>query len=609
MQCELTRFTDFFHFLIKRIALPDSKIRFRHSNSIGTRYLRFPKSNSDRQQVHLKQVKVTFTCFLTTCYTVVSCQCGWVMRTNAMIGIVLLLGMGYAQEPGRLPSTLPTPMPDEGIVPAQYVRPAAGTSSTTINGSPNLILVPVVSLDVIVPQNSAANAVIPCKIVVKNNSNADAYSVKIRVPFNRLGASTLDNPKPTMAVPLSPQSRNAIWNYPTLRAGESKTITFDLKPDATIVNNGELALKAFVNFEHGVEVLTKLGTPKLQIDKSAPKDAATGESIPVSIQIRNNGTVPLHDLKITESISAGFSFADGTTGEEVTANPLQRTWKMSTIQAGETKTVGYRVTAKQAGELLAMTSLDCKESVQLTKDSRTKVMTAGLSVKLSGTREVSPGEAATYTIKVRNTGDLAMKNVRVAGSVPDGCRATKMTNGGRMGRDQIEWVLPELKPGTDYDVRFALVGDTAGKRTISAVAYDSRGRDYATSHETMFAASADLHWETFAEPGTIAVGRAGTFTVRVKNTGGDAARNVVVKMELPAEVRKTTTKPKDVKEGGREIVFKSETIPPGATRDYVVEFKAEQAGRAYFNIKLEADTLGDKPMVADKMIVVTQARQ
>ena len=124
----------------------------------------------------------------------------------------------------------------------------------------------------------------------------------------------------------------------------------------------------------------------------------------------------------------------------------------------------------------------------------------------------------------------------------------------------------------------------------------------------MFAASADLHWETFAEPSTISVGRTGTFTVRVKNTGGDAARNVVVKMELPAEVRRTITKPKDIKEGGREIIFKAETIPSGATRDYTVEFKAEQAGRAYFNLRLEADTLGDKPMLADKMIVVTQSR-
>ena len=239
------------------------------------------------------------------------------------------------------------------------------STTTAIGSTPNPITVPVVSLDVIVPQNAAANAVIPCKIVVKNNSNAEAYSVMVRVPLNRLGQSTIENPKPTTAGAVAPVSKNAIWKFPTLRAGESKTITFDLKPDATIVNNGELALKAFVSFEHGVEVLTKLGTPQLKLDKSAPKEAATGETISISIQIRNHGTVPLHDLKVTESISAGFAFAEGTTGEEVTANPLQRNWKIGTIQAGETKAVGYRVTAKQAGELLATTAVVARRTREL----------------------------------------------------------------------------------------------------------------------------------------------------------------------------------------------------------------------------------------------------
>lgn len=532
------------------------------------------------------------------------------MRTNALFGFLIVVGLVAAQEPGLLPSTLPRPTPQEfpdmGIMPAQFVQPAAGTGIRP-SQTPNNIPVPVVQLDVIVPQSAASAAAIPCKIVVRNNSNADAYSVLVRVPMSRLGTTTMTETVPLPFNPLGPTNKNVTWKYQTLRAGESKTITFDLKPDAMVVSNGELGLKAFVSFEHGVEVLTKLGTPKLILDKSAPKEAATGEQIPVSLQIRNTGSVPLHDVKLTETITAGFTFAEGSTGEE-TKDPRQRTWKLGTLQAGETRPVGYRVTAKQAGELLTMSAVTCAEGNQVTKEATVKVMSAGLAVTLAGPREASPGEPAVYSINVRNTGDLAMRNVRVTGSIPDGCRATKMTNGGRMGRDRIDWIVPELKAGGSYDVRFALVGDTSGKRTVNAIATDHRGKDYTDTRETMFAAAADLHWESFAEPTNIAIGKTGAFTVRVKNTGGDAARNVVVKMELPAEIRRTTIRPKDSKEGGREIIFKPETIPPGSTRDYVVEFKAEQAGRAYFQIKLEADSLGDKPMIADKMIVITQAR-
>ena len=528
------------------------------------------------------------------------------MRSNAILGLVLISGFAISQGPGLLPS-LPTPVPDEGIAPAQFVRPVgesriAPAAATSVNP----VAVPVVSLDVIVPQSAATTSSIPCKIVVKNNSNADAYSVKVRVPMARLGASTIDKATPT-ALATAEKNRNYLWNFPTLRAGESKTISFTLIPDAATANNGELSLKAFVAFEHGVEVITKLGLPKLLLTKAAAKEAATGEAIPVSVQIRNQGPVPLHVVKLTETVTAGFTFAEGTTGEE-TKNPLQRIWNLGTLQPGETKTVGYRVATKQAGELLASSAVSCTETNPEIKDSITKVMTAGLAVKLTGPRESSPGEAASYTINVRNTGELTMKNVRLEGTIPDGCRATKMTNNGRIGRDRIEWTIPELKPGAAYDVRFALVGDSAGKRIVTATAADSRGKDYSDTRETVFAASADLHWETFAEPATVAVGRSGTFTVRVKNSGGDAARNVVVKMELPTEVRRTTIKPRDAKEGGREIVFKAETIPPGATREYLVEYKAEQVGRAFFNIKLEADALGEKPLLAEKMIVVTQAR-
>lgn len=427
------------------------------------------------------------------------------------------------------------------------------------------------------------------------------------MPTARLAASEILKITPTPVQVPNQQSRQYVWRFPTLRPGEAKTISFDLKPDATLVNNGELGLKGFVSFEHGVEVVTKLGTAELLLEKTAPKDAGTGESISVAVRIRNNGAVPLHDLKLIETVSAGFPFAEGTSGEEG-INPQQRVWKLGTLQPGETRPVSYRLNAAKAGEVQMSSAVSTAEGNQKTKEAVTKVMTAGLSVKLSGPREVTPGEPAVYAISVKNTGELPMRNVRVSGAVPDGCRATKMTNGGRMGRDRIDWVVPELKPGVAYDVRFSLVGDAAGKRTVTAVAIDSRGKEVSDTRETSFAASADLHWESYAEPPSVAVGKTGAFTVRVKNSGGDAARNVSLKIELPLEIRRTTIKPRDAKEGGQEIVFKPESIPPGATRDFVVEFKAEKAGRAYFNLRLEADSLGDKPMLADKMIVVTQAR-
>jgi uncharacterized repeat protein (TIGR01451 family) len=481
------------------------------------------------------------------------------------------------------------------------VTPAVAFQSTVAS--------PVVEVDLVVPQAAASTGVIPCKIMVRNRSQADAYNVVVRVPLARMKQSQIAaaEPAPVAAVAGDASYR---WRYGTLRTGESKTIAFDLKPDPQLVGTGDLTLKAFVSFEHGVEAVVKFGTAKLEIQKFAPKEAPVGEPVSVSVQVRNTGNAALHDVVATETISGGFAFAEGTTGAEVPNSPGQRQWKIGTLAPGETRSFGYRATAATpAGDLETLTKIATKEGEQITKKSETKLVRAGLAIQLRGDAEVAPGERTTYTIKVTNVGDMTQRNLAVVGSVPDGCRVTKMTNGGRVGRDRVDWTIPELKGGASYELRYVLVADSGGKRSVTAVVRDERGKEASDTKQTSFAAAADLSWESTIDPAAIAVGKTGVLTVRVRNRGGEAARGVTLKIELPDQVRRMSARPRDIKEAGREIIFPTETIPSGASRTYDVEFKAEVAGRGTVNLKLEAESFGaNRPLTAEKMIAVTAAR-
>ena len=63
------------------------------------------------------------------------------------------------------------------------------------------------------------------------------------------------------------------------------------------------------------------------------------------------------------------------------------------------------------------------------------------------------------------------------------------------------------------------------------------------------------------DPLQVSVGRQGTFTVRVKNNGGEAARNVRVELELPESVGFKQSTP-GVNPVGRVVVFPAEIIDP-----------------------------------------------
>jgi uncharacterized repeat protein (TIGR01451 family) len=105
----------------------------------------------------------------------------------------------------------------------------------------------------------------------------------------------------------------------------------------------------------------------------------------------------------------------------------------------------------------------------------------------------------------------------------------------------------------------------------------------------------------------VAAGNFGSFTVRVKNTGTEAAKNTVVRVKIPAEVKATQISPK-FNQGGDEIAFQSVTIPAGKSETYTITFRGSKAGQATFEASLSSDALGEKPLKAEKAVTITSGR-
>lgn len=508
-------------------------------------------------------------------------------------------------EPEKLPRLELPAIQDENVEPAQFkqpagvpARPVAGASGRDVPDPPH----PVVTIRVRVPADAAPGDDIKYVITVRNVSAADAHSVTVRNPL----AAEVEN-----VVKAEPETDKAqstpkqlVWALGTLKPGQTKTIELTLrhKPNVT-----ELKNLAYVKFEHGQSVTTKLAKPTIKVVKSAPKQTVRDEQFKVQVLVENTGKVPAEGVRVVENVPSSAEFEPITTGAKRVqqAEGQQWVWEIAKLQPGERKVIEYRVTAREAKDVFTLTSVSGQKLVaDKPAEGRTQVLVPGLEVKLTGpTGVVAAGESARYEIVVRNTGTLPSANVKVTGTLPADCKPTMKTDGGQIYRDTIVWTLPRIEPGEAQSFRFAVKASTTGRRVVVASASDARGLKAGQEVATVFAGTAALVWETEFKPLTVQVGKQGTFTVKVKNNGGEAARDVKLQIDVPDAVSVPETTPKTRVENN-VIAFAAEEIPAYGERLYTLTIEGKKADQAWFKVRLAAECLGDRPMQTEKMVNV-----
>jgi uncharacterized repeat protein (TIGR01451 family) len=517
-------------------------------------------------------------------------------------------------EPGPFPVTnLPTtpgnadPLPpltfdDPDVQPAQFTM-AAGTAAVSrgvLDPPP-----PVVRIQVRVPADSPPGDDLKYQITVQNTATVDAHAVSVRVPLPETVEGVV-KAEPEYDKTQS-TTKQLVWSFGTLGPGKSKVIELTLRPRKEAA---EVKCLAYVKFEHGQVVTTRLNKPGVKVTKFAPKQTVRDEPFTVRIAVDNTGKVPAENVRIAENVPASAEVQPITKGAKRTTQPegQQWVWEIARLLPGERKVLEYQVIPREAKDVITLTNLSGAKGVAATADARTTVLVPGLTIKLTGPPGiVNPGEPARYELTVRNTGTLPSTGLKVTGTLPADCKPVMKTEGGQLTRDAITWTLPRLDPGEAHTFRFAVKATTTGRRLVVATVADARGQRAADELATVFQGTAALVWETVPNPAALAVGRQGTFTVKVRNTGGEAARNVRLEIDLPDSVSLVRTTP-TVRPTGAKVAFGPETIPASGEAIYTITYEAKQAAQAWFKLTMTADALGDRPMQTEKAVEITGSR-
>lgn len=524
------------------------------------------------------------------------------MRRRTLTAAVLALWATAA--PAQPPE--PDPIYDENVEPAQFLQrnPRVDTP-----GSPGAVAdppSPVVRIRVRVPADAAPGDPLKYLLTVRNESRADAHQVTVRNPLKPDAAEFVRaDPPPD---PKQSTAQQLVWSFGTLKPGEEKRIELVLKPkgEPTEVRN-----LAYVRFEHGEAVTTRISRPGVKVTKLAPKEAVKDEPFAVRVVVENTGRVPAEGVTVVETADRAAKVESVTPGGHPTksADKTQYQWDLGTLPPGGRRVVEYRLTTGAKGDALTTTAVTTADpKVREQAEATTRVLVPGLSLKLTGpgpAAPVGPGEAAEYEITVRNTGTLPAANIRVTATYPAECRLTKKTEGGQIARDGVGWVVPRLDPGEARAFGFSLKSGTSHHRKVTAAVTDARRQTDTKSVVTVFQGTAAVGWgKTEVEPVALAVGRQGTVTVRVRNSGGEAARNVRLTVELPPEV--SCVQASDKLRPAARLEFPARTIAAGGEEDWLITYRAEKAvDAAYFTLRLAADALGEQPLETTKSVAIT----
>ena len=124
----------------------------------------------------------------------------------------------------------------------------------------------------------------------------------------------------------------------------------------------------------------------------------------------------------------------------------------------------------------------------------------------------------------------------------------------------------------------------------------------------MFQGKADLTWAPSLEQVVLSAGKQGTVTIKVRNQGGETEKALRVRVELPEQVKFVQATPNAFDLAKNEVVFKPRTLSPGQQETYTITYEAKTPGRAYFRMRMEADALGDRPLLKEQAIEINNAK-
>jgi uncharacterized repeat protein (TIGR01451 family) len=288
---------------------------------------------------------------------------------------------------------------------------AVATGPSTISGCAQVtydrpicaqikVLEPQLSLAVTAPKEVLLCEGIPLSYNVKNTGSAEICGLQLDpgLPANVHAAQTDTETSMEMAK-LAPAAD-----------GRMNVMVVPEKP-GTYTFGGTLSAQNDITAK-AAPITVNVVQPALKVETSAPESRYIGREAPVSIKVTNTGNGISRDTAVVTTVTGGVPSAPSE-GGTLLADKV--TWKLGTLNPGESREMSVNVNATSPAELQASSSASgyCSQAA----NASSKVLYKGVPGILLEMVDVSDplliGNNETYLITVTNQGSAIDRNIKV----------------------------------------------------------------------------------------------------------------------------------------------------------------------------------------------------
>lgn len=351
-----------------------------------------------------------------------------------------------------------------------------------------------------------------------------------------------------------------ISNQASVRAGNVTTPVLSDDPGTAAANDPtRITVRSTAN-----PIITK------RVQDQNGGDVVPGDTLVYTITIQGRGNASLLNVVLTDPVPGQLTNIQPSAGGRLAGNTI--TWNATTtpalarINPGQSVQVTFtaRVQANLAdgtvisnqGRVVATgfgpqltddpTTAAPNDPTRVTVRSRPDLTTSTKTVSDVNGGVTLPGDVLSYTLTIRNTGNVAATNVVVTDRVDTNLLNVTPANGGSFTNGLITWRVPTIPTGGSVTLTFTATvrsplangtvirnqGRISGGNVQATVTDDpSTGVDDDSTNITVTSGPAFADTTKTVQDingGLLVPGDTVRYTIIVRNTGTDVARNVVV---------------------------------------------------------------------------------
>ncbi len=249
--------------------------------------------------------------------------------------------------------------------------------------------------------------------------------VKDAVPSNYKVAST--DPKAEMG------GNNMLFRLGDVGPRQTRTI----KVSGAAGGSGQVLNCSSVSWDNSICMAVNIVQPSIKVTRTATPEVTPCDSVLVKIDVTNTGSGVAESVKLTDTLGAGLTTADGKTGA--------LTLDAGNIGPGQTKSFPLTLKASKTGVYTNTTTATANGGLTATSNQTTTTVKAPvLTMKAECTGTSYVGRTVIGRFTVKNTGDMGAQNTQVVATLPTNAKFMSADTTGAMAGGKVTWNLGTL---------------------------------------------------------------------------------------------------------------------------------------------------------------------